>query len=179
MVKPNPSDPSGGDPCPPAGRLKTLPSPLTSFPMEEGGFLIRELSIDDYDSLVELWNRSGLPYKPAGRDSRGHIARELEGPCSIFLGAEVDGELAGAVLGTHDGRKGWINRLSVAPEHRRKGIGRALVRAVEKRLEGLGIEIVTCLIETWNDRSLAFFDALGYVRHDDILYFSKRKGPEV
>ncbi|RLE35904.1 GNAT family N-acetyltransferase [Candidatus Acetothermia bacterium] len=147
--------------------------------METGGFLIRELSIGDYDALVALWDESGLPYKPAGRDARGHIARELEGPSSIFLVAEVDGKLAGAVLGTHDGRKGWINRLSVAPKQRRKGIGRALVRAVEERLAGIGIEIVTCLVETWNETSLAFFEAIGYVRHDDIVYFSKRKGPDV
>jgi len=147
--------------------------------METGGFLIRELSIGDYDALVALWDESGLPYKPAGRDARGHIARELEGPSSIFLVAEVDGKLAGAVLGTHDGRKGWINRLSVAPKQRRKGIGRALVRAVEERLAGIGIEIVTCLVETWNETSLAFFEAIGYVRHDDIVYFSKRKSPDV
>jgi len=84
--------------------------------VENPPFLIRELSIGDYDALVALWDESGLPYKPAGRDARGHIARELEGPSSIFLVAEVDGKLAGAVLGTHDGRKGWINRLSVAPK---------------------------------------------------------------
>jgi len=147
--------------------------------MNGRGFRIRELSIDDYDALIALWEESGLPYRPAGRDARGHIARELEGPCAIFLVAEIDGELVGAVLGTHDGRKGWINRLSVAPKHRRKGIGRALVQAVEKRLEEIGIEIVTCLVETWNESSMAFFKAIGYVRHDDIVYFSKRKSPDV
>jgi len=147
--------------------------------MKTGGFRIRELSIDDYDALVALWEESGLPYKPTGREARGHIARELEGSSSIFLVAEVDGNLAGAVLGTHDGRKGWINRLSVAPKHRQKGIGRALVQAVEERLAEIGIEIVTCLVETWNEGSMAFFKAIGYVRHDDIIYFSKRKGPDV
>jgi len=147
--------------------------------MDGRGFRIRELSIDDYDALVSLWEESGLPYRPGGRDARSRIARELDGPCAIFLVAEIDGELAGGVLGTHDGRKGWINRLSVAPEHRRKGIGTALVQAVEKRLEEIGIEIVTCLVETWNGSSMAFFEEIGYVRHDDIVYFSKRKSPDV
>lgn len=147
--------------------------------MEERGFRIRRIVIDDYDKLISLWDRSGLPYRPRGRDARERIARELQGPCAVFLAAEVDGGLVGAVLGTHDGRKGWINRLCVAPEHRRKGIGRSLVRAVEERLEEIGIEIVTCLVETWNEESMAFFSSLGYVRHDDIVYFSKRKSPEV
>ena len=159
--------------------MKTVPGLLTSLSMNARGLWIRELSIDDYDRLIDLWDRSALPYKPHGRDARERIARELQGPSAIFLVAEIDGELVGSVLGTHDGRKGWINRLCVAPEHRGNGIGRELVREVEERLEKLGIEIVTCLIETWNGGSMAFFAALGYVRHDDIVYFSKRKGPEV
>ena len=75
---------------------------------------------------MRLWQEGGLPYRPDGRDRRERIARELAGPCSIFLAAEEDGRLVGAVLGTQDGRKGWINRLVVAPSRRRKGVGEAL-----------------------------------------------------
>ena len=39
--------------------------------------------------------------------------------------AEAGGELVGVVLGTHDGRKGWINRLAVAPAYQRRGHRRA------------------------------------------------------
>ena len=139
---------------------------------------IRDLSIADYDDLVRLWQEAGLPYRPHGRDSREAIARQMEGGTSIFLGAEQDGKLVAAVLGTHDGRKGWINRLAVHPTHRRRGVGRALVYAVEARLHGMGIEIIGCLIEDWNEDSMAFFARLGYVAHRDIVYFSKRRSPE-
>lgn len=139
---------------------------------------IRDLSIADYDDLVRLWQEAGLPYRPHGRDSREAIARQMEGGTSIFLGAEQDGKLVAAVLGTHDGRKGWINRLAVHPTHRRRGIGRALVRAAEARLHGMGIGIIGCLIEDWNEDSMAFFARLGYVAHRDIVYFSKRRSPE-
>ncbi len=140
---------------------------------------IRALRIEDYDALIALWNVAGLSHRPRGRDSRAHIARELSGGCSIFLVAEEDGRFVGSVLGTHDGRKGWINRLAVHPDYRRRGIGTRLVREVERRLEEMGIEIVTCLIEDWNTSSQEFFAALGYLRHDDIHYYSKRKSPEV
>jgi len=72
---------------------------------------IRKLTIDDYDGLCTLWEEAGLPYRPNGRDTRENIASQIEGECSIYLAIEEDGRLIGAVLGTHDGRKGWINRL--------------------------------------------------------------------
>jgi len=136
---------------------------------------IRPLTIDDYDALVRLWQEAGLPYRPDGRDRRERIARELAGPCSIFLAAEEDGRLVGAILGTHDGRKGWINRLVVAPSHRRRGIAKALVDEVEKRLAELGIEVIAGLIEDWNRNSIEFFSAIGYVYDKEVLYYSKRK----
>ena len=138
---------------------------------------VRPLTIDDYDALVRLWQEGGLPFRPDGRDRRERVARELEGPCSIFLAAEEEGRLVGAILGTHDGRKGWINRLVVAPSHRRKGVGAALVREVERRLAKLGIEVIACLIEDWNQDSVEFFAAIGYVYDEEVLYYSKRKDP--
>jgi ribosomal protein S18 acetylase RimI-like enzyme len=142
-------------------------------------FAIREMTIDDYDTVVALWEAAKLPHRAKGRDQREKIAREIEGPSSIFLVTEVAGEVVGAVLGTHDGRKGWINRLVVAPRHQRKGIGRALVSEVETRLDAVGIEIVACQVEGWNDGSMIFLERLGYRYHDDIHYFSKRKHPDV
>ena len=133
------------------------------------------MTIDDYDALVRLWKHGGLPYRPDGRDGRERIARELAGPCSVFLAAEEDGRLVGAILGTHDGRKGWINRLVVAPSHRHKGVATALVREVERRLAELGIEVIACLIEDWNRDSMGFFSAIGYVYDDEVRYYSKRK----
>ena len=82
------------------------------------------------------------------------------------------------VLGTHDGRKGWINRLAVLPEYRSRGIGKALAIEVDHRLNDLGILIVTCLIEGGNDASEKFFESLGYVGHPSITYYSKRQSPD-
>jgi len=141
-------------------------------------YQIRPMQPEDYDDLIALWNAAGLDYRPNGRDRREKLAREIAGPTSVFLVAESEGRMVGVVLGTHDGRKGWINRLAVAPSHREQGIGRALVEAAEERLEGLGIGIITCLIEDWNEGSLAFFERIGYVRHPDIVYLSKRRSPD-
>lgn len=142
-------------------------------------FSLRHFKIDDYDALIKLWQAAELPYKPSGRDRKENLCRELEYGSGIFLVAENKGEIIGSAFGTHDGRKGWINRVAVDPRFQRQGIATKLVRELEKHFEGMGIGIIACLIETWNKESMVFFEKRGYERHDDIVYFTKRKDPHV
>ena len=51
-----------------------------------------------------------------------------------FIGAFADGKLVGIVVATHDGRKGWINRLAVHPDYRRRGIAKKLIEEAEEYL---------------------------------------------
>ena len=95
-----------------------------------------------------------------------------------MIGLEKDGRLVGAVLATHDSRKGWINRVAVHPDYRRKGLGGQIVRACEEFLEGQGAEIIAALIEDWNEPSIELFAAEDYVYGDDVLYYSKRKSSD-
>ena len=85
----------------------------------------------------------------------------------------------GSVFGTHDGRKGWINRVAVAPEFQRQNIAKKLIAKVEDRFSELGIDIIACLVEDWNTNSLQVFEKLGYKKHSDMVYFSKRKDSNV
>jgi ribosomal protein S18 acetylase RimI-like enzyme len=95
------------------------------------------------------------------------------------LGLEVEGSLAGAVLVSHDSRKGWINRLVIDPEHRRRGLARGLLAAAEERLRAEGIRIIGALVEEHNRASLDLFQREGYRLSRDILYLSKREDPTV
>ncbi len=141
--------------------------------------IIREFSIKDYGALITLWNDAQLPFKPKGRDKRDKIECEIKQENAIFLVAEINGKLVGSVFGTHDGRKGWINRLVVASEFQRQNIAKKLIAEVEYRFSELGIDIIACLIEDWNTKSLQVFEKLGYKKHTDIVYFSKRKDSNV
>ncbi|MEA3479349.1 MAG: GNAT family N-acetyltransferase [Bacteroidota bacterium] len=139
----------------------------------------RICTIDDYNLLINLWDQAGLPCKPLGRDSRESIAREMRGGNGLFIVAEIDTKPAGAILATHDGRKGWINRLAVLPDYRNKGIGRALVGYAEELLEQRGIGIFACMIEDYNSSSLEVFQKLGYIEFEGMHYLTKRNHPDI
>lgn len=143
-----------------------------------GDVTIRDLRLDDYQAVTDLWTAAGLPFRPLGRDSVVKMALELTRGAAVFLVAEADRQLVGVVLGTHDGRKGWINRLAVADAYRHRGIAARLVQEVEERLSIMGIEVVATLVESSNDDSLAFFRALGYLHDPEIEYLSKRSSDE-
>jgi len=137
---------------------------------------IRRLGLDDYDALLALWQRAGLhSLKPRGRDSRASLARQLASNVQTILGLEVDGQLAGAVVVTHDSRKGWINRLVVDPDCRRRGYAARLIEAAEAVLREQGIHVIAALVESDNAASLALFRKVGYVEIDSgIHYLTKR-----
>lgn len=141
---------------------------------------IRALGLDDYDDLLILWQRSGLhSLRLQGRDSREAVAAQLATGVQTILGLEVGGRLAGAVVITHDSRKGWINRLVIDPDFRRRGYGARLVQAAEETLRGQGMPVIAALVEHDNPASLALFEKAGYVEIDPgIRYLTKRDSSE-
>ena len=144
-----------------------------------GDVKIRVLTVDDYDDLLGLWRDAGLPYRPKGRDSRSSIKSQMEHDPDLFLGAFQDGRLVGSVIATFDERKGWINRLAVAPRSRRRGVARVLVERAELALRKHGAEVIAALVERENSPSLALFQECGYKVHNDIVYLSKRDSEDV
>jgi ribosomal protein S18 acetylase RimI-like enzyme len=147
--------------------------------LESGGLVIRNFRIGDYPAVIELWRAAGLPLKTGGRDSLENIGKQIRQRSVIFLVASHLDRIVGTVLATHDGRKGWLNRLAVAQDYRRAGIGRKLVFEAESRFKALGLGIFAALIEDWNTDSMDVFERLGYKKHPEILYFAKRTFPGV
>jgi ribosomal protein S18 acetylase RimI-like enzyme len=141
--------------------------------------IIRDFTMGEYDRIMALWTEGGLPLKPRGRDSRASIGKQLGLPNVFFLVAETGDRIVGTVLATHDGRKGWINRLAVDASWRKRGIGRRLVLEAERRLAAAGMEIFACLIEDGNAASMQVFRRLGYQKHPEIIYFAKRQYPDI
>jgi ribosomal protein S18 acetylase RimI-like enzyme len=140
---------------------------------------IRKLTISDYEEMVKLWSRARLPYKPKGRDSKETITIEMRANPEFFIGTFEDNRLIGIVIITCDMRRGWINRLAVEPDYRKRGVAKILVGESEKILRKHGVRIFCALIDDDNAASQALFKECGYVEHRDIIYFSKRDSDEV
>ena len=134
---------------------------------------IRAITPDDYDSLIELWTISGLEFQIRGREGREAMTRHVEQFPGLSFLAIANGQPIGAVLGTHDGRKGWINRLAIRPEFRRRGVAAALVQACDVAIRATGIGLVAALVEADNEASAALFRKLGYTDAIEVRYFRK------
>ncbi len=142
-------------------------------------FDVRSLSPKDYDDIISVWDRAELPYKKKGRDSKWEIERQLSSDSTIFRGCYVKDKLVGVVIGTYDGRKGYINRLAVIPELQRKGFSKALIRELERVFQERGIKVIEVLIDDHSPESKMLFENLGYKPHGDITYYSKRESQDV
>jgi ribosomal protein S18 acetylase RimI-like enzyme len=137
--------------------------------------------------MIDLWQRCGLSsVRPRGRDCREAFTQLLGNSVSVnrdctlqtVLGLEENDQLIGVVIATHDGRKGWINRLAVDPEHRRQRHASQLIVAAEQFLSAQGIRVIAALVERQNTASLALFQQVGYELADHICYLSKRENAE-
>ncbi len=138
---------------------------------------IQVLVPEDYDEVLALWSRAGLPARPEGRDAPDAFRRQYEGGLQRAVGIREAGQLVAVAILSHDGRKGWINRLAVDPQVRRKGYASALVAEAEHWFQDeLGLEVFSALIHTHNEPSRALFDGLGY-ETVDVVYVRKLARP--
>jgi ribosomal protein S18 acetylase RimI-like enzyme len=137
------------------------------------------LSLEDYDAIINLWKQANLPFKPKGRESKEAVKIHMEHEPDLFIGAFHEDKLVGVVIGSHDYRKGWINRLAVHPQYRHLGIGKLLISSVEEALKKKGVKIFAALIEKENVASLNLFKRAGYKVENSILYLTKRENPDI
>jgi GNAT superfamily N-acetyltransferase len=136
--------------------------------------LLRRLTVGDHAALVALWIDAGLPCKPQGRDSAEEFERQLLLSQIAFFGLFDGHRMVGSALGTNDGRKGWVNRVAVHPDYRRRGLAKRLIHACEEWLASCGIGVFACLVEGWNEASRATVVAAGYELFEGVSYFTKR-----
>jgi ribosomal protein S18 acetylase RimI-like enzyme len=137
-------------------------------------YQIRKLCFDDYQKIIELWQLSGLSFRPLGRDSKENMSKEFELEQTAFLGMFGNEKLIGVVLTSSDGRKGWINRLAVHPDYKGRGLAGKLIEASEEFLQSLGIKVIAALIEGDNKESFRTFAKSGYEIYEGVKYLSKR-----
>ncbi|MEH0820349.1 MULTISPECIES: GNAT family N-acetyltransferase [unclassified Micromonospora] len=107
-------------------------------------FTLADLPADRIPAVVALCGRAlDLPEDAAEAESvvTALWPRAAADRTVLALGAYAGDELVGVLIGSLsavDPRLGHVDLLAVAPQRRRRGVGRALVAEAERRLAGLG-----------------------------------------
>ena len=132
---------------------------------------VRPFRPPDLDAVQRLWESSeGLGVGPG--DSTEAIGRFLERNPGLSLVVVDEARIIAAVLCGHDGRRGYIYRLAVAREHRRRGLAADLVRRCLTGLKAAGIERCLALVQDDNEGGRVFWKSVGGRFRSDLAAFS-------
>jgi ribosomal protein S18 acetylase RimI-like enzyme len=136
--------------------------------------LIQEMTIQDYDEVYGLWQESeGITLSNV--DTRNDVDRLLKRNPGLSFVARDDEQLVGAVLCTHDGRRGYIDHLVVRKSHRRQGIGKALVARCLYNLMRSGIRKWHLFVAEDNQDAIAFWHKLGWAERVELITMSRNQ----
>jgi ribosomal protein S18 acetylase RimI-like enzyme len=133
---------------------------------------VREFTMTDYEAAYSLWEKAeGIGLSQA--DRRENIAVFLKrNPGTSFV-AVAGGSLVGAVLCGHDGRRGFLHHLAVSPDHRRSGIGRALVDRCLAALSAAGMRKCHIFVLADNHDGQRFWERIGWEKRTTLVVMSR------
>ena len=129
-----------------------IPDPVPAA-RPPAGVTIREFNPDAdahrlYDAYVAAWQQyEGQEWEPEGFEA---WATELKGndfDPALYLLAEEDDEIIGFIMCFNfPGGMGWVHRLGTLPQHRGRGIGRALMHGIfdvyqQRDIKRLGLTV--------------------------------------
>lgn len=135
-------------------------------------YQLRPFLPSDHAQALALWMYSPGVGVRANDDSAEGIARFLQRNPGLSFVAMDGGAMVGTILCGHDGRRGVIYHLVVAPSARRQGVGRALLRAGLSALQAEGIARGHLFAFQGNAEGLAFWRGVQATERTDLAMFS-------
>jgi ribosomal protein S18 acetylase RimI-like enzyme len=126
----------------------------------------------DYDAALALWQTTpGICVDPQA-DSRAAIGAYLARNPQLSSVARLEGRVVGTLLAGHDGRRGFLHHLAVAPDCRRRGLGSALVARSLAELRAAGMARCHLFLVADNAAGRAFWESLGWRLRQDVQLFT-------
>ena len=134
-------------------------------------FTVRTMTIEDYPGGRALWMTiKGFAIRSID-DSEEGVARFLRRNPTTSVVAVEDGEIVGAILCGHDGRRGCLYHVCVREDKRMHGIGKAMVVRCMEKLKEEQISKVSLIAFTANDIGNAFWKCIGWTKREDLNYY--------
>ncbi|MEM9739741.1 MAG: GNAT family acetyltransferase [Pseudomonadota bacterium] len=116
----------------------------------------------DEDGVLALWS-DVFPDKTAWNAPKAVISRKRAVQPEFFYVATVERRVVGTIMAGYDGVRGWIHRLAVHPDHRRKGLASQLMHKAEHGLMDIGCPKLNLQVRASNMEVVQFYRALGYM----------------
>ena len=88
--------------------------------------VIRDYCPDDYSSLMELWDITGMGGKERG-DDQEVIEQTIRAGGKLLVMLSPEGKLIGSSWMTHDRRRMYIHHFAVHPSRQGQGLSRRLM----------------------------------------------------
>jgi ribosomal protein S18 acetylase RimI-like enzyme len=133
------------------------------------------MTLQDYDAYIALLRQ--LPFVTVrDADSREATERYLVRNPGLSFVATDSHAIVGCALCGHDGRRGYLQHVAVAPSYRNAGIASELVQRCLEGLARLGIEKVHIDVLKSNDSGLRYWQNRGWTLRDDIQRLSLTPG---
>jgi ribosomal protein S18 acetylase RimI-like enzyme len=138
---------------------------------------VRSYAPADFEKVVAQWEACELtrPWNDPASDIEFCVGSEN----SRLLVGVAGGEskiVATAMVG-HDGHRGWIYYVAVAPEHQEKGGGREIVAYAERWLAQRGVPKAMLMIRETNKKVMGFYERLGYAVEERVVMARWLKKP--
>ena len=139
--------------------------------MSNTEMIIRSYLPTDENAVVELWCKCNL--LRSWNNPKQDIERKLRVNPELFLVGLIDDKVVATVMGGYEGHRGWVNYLAVDPAYQRKGLGRQIMEAVEKKILAMGCPKINLQIRTDNTTAVRFYESIGY-EMDEVVSMGKR-----
>jgi len=121
------------------------------------GITIRPASREDLGAVLSMWEEADV--EPTRTDNMASLEQLIaHDPGSLLVAYDRD-RMIGSVIAAWDGWRGSVYRLAVASSHRRRGLGRELVRHAELRLAGQGAGRLQAIVVEPDARATSFWRA--------------------
>ena len=118
---------------------------------------IRTATVADTAGVLELWRTAGSVATVT--DDQDAVRVLMVRDPEALLVAEENGHIVGTVIGGWNGWRGEVDRLAVAPTHRRQGLGTRLLDAAMSSLHDRGARRVACIVVADDGDARGFWDA--------------------